>query len=75
MTYFKAQVHVIKSDDLQQREHNQNTRFQSAILLGDALTALLESAQKAVYIAFREDVSVTYSRGPMEGLQYGIWFW
>lgn len=52
MTFFKSQVHVIKSDDLQQSEHNQNTRFQSAILLGDASTALLESAQKAVCIAF-----------------------
>lgn len=46
MTYFKVQAHVIKSNDLEWSEHNQNTRFQSAILLGDASTALLESARR-----------------------------
>lgn len=32
-TYFKAQVRVTKSDDLQHNEYNRNVRFKSAILL------------------------------------------
>lgn len=52
-TYFKAQVRIIKSDDLQHNEYNCNIRFKSAILLCrskgpqcDASTVLLRSAKR-----------------------------